>query len=174
MPTTARRHCEQCLRNTTSKADCAQHPFARQLSMDEPEDREHYLLMRRLRRGHWVPSIIVGGYLVALLSFSGLYCAWVANASVVGSLIIANLSFITLILLAGVVAAPLWVCGVMGRDLVLDVRRKLWGMDCTSPPELLTRYVDDPNPLLSAEEARMIRQAHRNARIKMSYRKLIL
>lgn len=142
MPATVQSFCEQCLRNTTHHGSCSQHPHASQLSMDDPEDCEHYRLLRRLQRSHWVSLLLVVGYLVSLLIVSGFICVG-GNISVVGSLIVTNLLFIALFLVVGVVLAPLWVCGVLGRDLLMDVRRKLWRDDSASDPVVLIPELED-------------------------------
>ncbi|MFT5679372.1 MAG: hypothetical protein ACI8RZ_000276 [Myxococcota bacterium] len=169
MPSAPRTFCEQCLRNTTTQGDCEQHPYSRQLSMADPEDREHYQLMCRLRRSRRVPWILLGLYLVSLLSVGGIYYALDHNPSVVGSFIFANLAFLGVLLLACPLLAPVWFFGVLGRDLMLGIRRKIWGIDIEELPEMLTAPIEDPDPMLSAEEARTLRQNHRDARVTAGY-----
>lgn len=169
MPVPPRTYCEQCLRDTTMSGDCERHPYSRQLSMADPEDHEHYKLMRRLQWRRRLPRILTGLYLVSLLCVGGPYFIIARDGSVVGSFIFANLVFLGGLLLSLPLLAPLWFVGVIGRDLMLGIRRKIWGVDIEELPDMLTAPIEDPDPLLSAEEARLLRQNHRNARVKAGY-----
>ena len=166
MPTTPRTFCEQCLRDTTRRGECERHPYSRQLSMSQPGDREHYLVMRRLRWGRRVPWMFLTGYLVLTAGIGVAHFFSEARPSLIGSFIFSNFAFIALLLLSSPLVVALWFFGLLSRDLMLGIRRRIWGIQVEDIPEMLTAPVADPNPLLSAEEARSLRQAHREARAK--------
>lgn len=174
MPTATQKFCEQCLRETTARGECDRHPYSRQLSMSQPGDREHYLVMRRLRWGRRIPWMFPAGYLSVTLALGVLHFQLSGQGSLVGSFIFANSRVIILILLSSLPLVALWFLGVLSRDLLLGIRRRIWGVEVEDVPEMLTSPIDDPDPLLSAEEARVLRQAHREARAKAGYARFLL
>ena len=179
MPTAPQKFCEQCLRETTARGECDRHPYSRQLSMSQPGDREHYLVMRRLQWGRRVPWLFLAGYLLVTSCIGALYFFISLSAQpfyigdLVESFIFANLAIVSLILLFSPILVLLWFFGVLSRDLLLGIRRRLWGIQVDDVPDMLTVPIDDPDPVLSAEEARAIRQAPRAARAKAGYARFL-
>ena len=162
--TPPRTYCEQCLRETTTAGDCERHPFSRQLSMDRPDDREHYQVMLKLRRSRLLPWLGVGGYLSAVALIAVMHFSSMQEPSVVESLIAANMLLILITVLVSPLFAALWFFGVLSQDLMTAVRRRIWGIEEEILPDILTCPVDDPDPIHSAEEARQVREIHRWAR----------
>ncbi len=62
-----------------------------------------------------------------------------------------------------------WFFGVLGRDLMIGIQRMIWGIRIEQVPDMLTAPIEDPDPILSAEEARVRRQVHREARVTAGY-----
>ena len=179
MPTAPHKFCEQCLRETTTRGECDRHPYSRQLSMSQPGDREHYLVMRRLRWGRRVPWMFLAGYLLVTFCIGALHVVFSLSVQpfnigdLVASFIFANFAIVALTLLFSPILVLLWFFGVLSRDLLLGLRRLLWGIRVDDVPEMLTVPIDDPDPVHSAEEARAIRQAHRAARAKAGYARFL-
>ena len=177
MPTAPQKFCEQCLRETTARGECDRHPYSRQLSMSQPGDREHYLVMRRLQWGRRVPWLFLAGYLLVTFSIGGLYFSFGSHQAHIGylveSFIFANFFIIAAILLSSPILVSLWFFGVLSRDLLLGIRRRIRGIQIDDVPDMLTTPIDDPNPVLSAEKARVVRQTHREARAKVGYARFL-
>ena len=173
MPTTPQTFCEQCLRPTTH-GDCERHPYARQLSMSDPEDLEYYRLMKKLRRGRQLPWIGVGLYGLTAVTIGVVTSVMEPNASLFELFLVSN----GLMVLAGLLALPLlgalWFFGVLSRDLLIGIRRFIWGIEIEELPEMLTAPIEDPDPMLSAEEARTLRQTHREARARAGNARFLL
>ena len=136
--------------------------------MADSEDREHYLVMQKLRWSRRVPWAMVGVYLIAMVGFSILHYTFEPNTSVVESVIVANTVCIVALLLSSPLLVALWFFGVLGRDLLLGIRRRIWGIKVEEIPEMLTSPIEDPDPIASARVARDIRLVHREARAKSS------
>ena len=80
------------------------------------------------------------------------------------SFIVAHAVLIAIVLFSSPPLVALWVFGVLGRDLVLGVKRRIWGIEEEVLHELITSPTVDADPMGSAQEARHIRNVHREAR----------
>jgi hypothetical protein len=108
-------------------------------------------------------------YALLLLGLGGLHYVVDHNASIISAFIFANVVAVAVFVMSSPLLAATWFFGVLGRDLMIGIQRMIWGIRIEQVPDMLTAPIEDPDPILSAEEARVRRQVHREARVTAGY-----
>lgn len=156
--------CEECLRPIEADR-CGEHPFARPLLPDDPDDQELLRTLRGLRADR-------RNQLLLFASIPGVIAVMTASAVVLGGLGVLHGFVASLLLLLGgglallPVLPVLWIVGLLGQDAVTMVRRRLGWLRPSAEGMLPELPVQDP--IRAAEQARAVRTAHRAARAPRS------